>query len=77
MTDNTLYSTTDVAERAQISRDTLLRWLKSGKIEEPDRNRNGWRVFTEAELEAVLRYANKVIPSPRKRQRSLQLKSTK
>ncbi len=68
MTNKKLHSTTEVAERAGVSRDTLLRWLKAGKIPEPGRNRNGWRVFTEKEARAVEEYANRYTPSPRRRQ---------
>ncbi len=74
MNDRKRYSTNEAARAAGISRDTLLRWLAAGKIAEPDRNRNGWRAFTEAELKAVVRYANKITPAPRKRQTSLNLR---
>jgi len=64
------YSTTQVAAEAGISRDTLLRWLKGGKLPEPGRNRNGWRAFTKTEMNAVVRYAHKYTPSPRRHQLS-------
>lgn len=67
----TYYSTTEVAAEAGISRDTLLRWLKDGKLPEPGRDRNGWRAFTKPELTAVVRYAKKYTPSPAKAQRKL------
>ena len=54
--DNTL-STHQVAQMAQIHRDTLLRWLREGRIPEPNRNRNGWRTFTPDEAQAIVRYA--------------------
>lgn len=75
MPDNqkTYYSTTKVAAQAGISRDTLLRWLKSGKIPEPGRDRNKWRAFTKNEMNAVIRYAKKYTPSPTKAQRQLAL----
>lgn len=50
-------STADVARRAGIHRDTLLRWLREGRVPEPLRNRNGWRSFTEEEANAVERFA--------------------
>lgn len=65
------YTTTEVAEQAGISRDTLLRWLKAGKVSDPDRDRNGWRIFTEANLKEILRYKNRVVPSPKKSQGKL------
>jgi len=48
-----LYSTARVAERAGVHRDTLLRWLRAGKVPEPKRDARGWRVFTEAEATAI------------------------
>jgi len=63
MADKT-YTTLEVAERAGVSRDTLRRWLKSGKVPEPDRDRNGWRIFSEEDLKEVLRYKNRIIPGP-------------
>lgn len=71
MKEKKLYSTTEVAALANVSRDTILRWLKDGKIPEPNRNRNRWRIFSEEDLKAVLRYANKVIPGPKRVQRDL------
>ncbi|MBP6874594.1 MAG: MerR family DNA-binding transcriptional regulator [Candidatus Eisenbacteria bacterium] len=64
------YSTAEVAERAGVSRDTILRWLKDGKVPEPGRDRNGWRVFGEEELSAVLRHARKTTPAPGREDRS-------
>lgn len=43
---------------AGVHKDTLLRWLRDGRIDEPNRNRNGWRVFSNEEAEKVLEYAN-------------------
>lgn len=56
--ENTLYSTAKVAKRARVHKDTLLRWLRQGAISEPIRDRRGWRVFSEDEARAVVRYAS-------------------
>jgi DNA-binding transcriptional MerR regulator len=77
MNTKKLYTTSDVAAEAGISRDTLLRWLKDGKIPEPGRDRNGWRAFTKAEMERVVRFAKKYTPSPHKAQRELFNRRTK
>jgi len=69
--EKTYYSTAQVAVLAGVSRDTLLRWLKEGKIAEPGRDRNRWRAFTEQEKNAVLRYAQKYTPSPGRQQTRL------
>ncbi|MBI3329745.1 MAG: MerR family DNA-binding transcriptional regulator [Nitrospinae bacterium] len=52
-----MLTTHEVAEMAQVHRDTLLRWLREGRIPEPARDRNGWRVFTPAQAKIVVRYA--------------------
>ncbi len=50
-------TTHQVAEMAQVHRDTLLRWLREGRIPEPARDRNGWRMFTPDEAQSIARYA--------------------
>lgn len=49
------YSTAQVAAKAGVHRDTLLRWLREGKVPEPQRDANNWRVFTETEATAIAR----------------------
>ena len=71
MSKKELYRTKEVADRAGISKETLLRWLKEGKLREPDRDRNGWRAFSEKDVKAIVKFATKVIPSPHGRQRDL------
>ncbi len=56
--NSVIYSTHQVAEMAGVHRDTLLRWLREGRVEEPSRDRNRWRAFTADEAAAVVRYAN-------------------
>ena len=51
------FTTHEVAQMAQIHRDTLLRWLREGRIPEPGRNRHGWRVFTPEKAQNIVRYA--------------------
>jgi len=50
-------STAEVAAKAGVHRDTLLRWLRHGRIPEPARDGRGWRVFTRHEAEAVAAHA--------------------
>lgn len=47
------YTTEEAAEVLSISKSTILRWLKKGRIDEVRRDRNGWRVFTAADIEAI------------------------
>jgi len=42
---------------AGVHRDTLLRWLRDGRVPEPARDRNDWRVFTRDEAESIVQYA--------------------
>jgi len=54
--------TAEAAKRAGISKATLLRWLKEGKVPEVARDVRGWRVFTGREVERIRKYANKITP---------------
>lgn len=54
------YQTRDVSRIAGVHRDTLLRWLREGKIPEPKRNRNNWRIFSPSDLDNVIEFANQV-----------------
>jgi len=47
------YTTSEVCEEAGISRPTLFRWLRQGMLEQMRKNRRGWRVFTEDELNKI------------------------
>lgn len=53
-------STAEVAERAGIHKDTLLRWLRRGLVPEPRRDRHGWRYFSLAEADAVIALAQRI-----------------
>lgn len=52
------YSTAEVAGRVGVHRDTLLRWLREGRLQEPSRDRNGWRSFSTAELQNIERFVH-------------------
>ena len=51
------FSTANVAEKAGVHRDTLLRWLRKGTVPEPKRDRHGWRVFSASEADAIVAFA--------------------
>jgi site-specific DNA-methyltransferase (cytosine-N4-specific) len=63
-------TTAEVAEMAGIHRDTLLRWLRSGVLPEPGRDRHGWRTFTREQALAVVAHSKgeaastELIPTP-------------
>ena len=48
-------STSQAAARLGVARNTLLRWLREGRIPEGRRDRNGWRVFSSDEVEELAR----------------------
>lgn len=50
-------STFAVANLVGVHKDTLLRWLRAGQIPEPKRDRRGWRVFSQVEANAIVRFA--------------------
>jgi len=50
-------STHEVAARAGVHKLTLIRWMKQGVVAEPRRDWRGWRVFDEAQAEAIEAFA--------------------
>lgn len=53
MSEGQTYSTEEAAEKLGISKSTILRWFKQGRIDEVRRDRNGWRVFTTSDLKEI------------------------
>lgn len=52
------YSAQETAAAAGISKPTLLRWIKTKRVEDSEkRDRNGWRLFAEPEVQAIRRLA--------------------
>jgi predicted site-specific integrase-resolvase len=59
------YRTAEVCELAGISRTTLFRWLKSDLLGSAiARDRRGWRLFNEAEVDFLKAEANRVDSTP-------------
>jgi DNA-binding transcriptional MerR regulator len=55
------YRTAEVCRKVGISRTTLFRWLTEGIFSEPEnRDRRGWRLFTEEEVDRMETEANRV-----------------
>ena len=54
------YSLADAARQLGIAPITLKRWLLTGKVAEVGRDRNGWRVFTEADIERIRIFADRL-----------------
>jgi DNA modification methylase len=57
-------STAEVARRAGVHRDTLLRWLRRGLVREPGRDRHGWRAFSEEQVRAIVAFAKSSTEAP-------------
>jgi DNA-binding transcriptional MerR regulator len=49
----TYYRTAEVCAKAGISRATLFRWLKAGILQKTYRDRRGWRMYTEDDLDTM------------------------
>jgi DNA-binding transcriptional MerR regulator len=49
----TYYRTAEMCAKAGISRATLFRWLKAGVLKKTYRDRRGWRMFTENDLNTM------------------------
>lgn len=56
----TYYRTAEACARARVSRATLFRWLKAGILATSRRDRRGWRLFTEEDMNAILAESNRV-----------------
>jgi predicted site-specific integrase-resolvase len=55
------------AAAAGISKPTLMRWIRDGKVDDAgQRDRNGWRIFTPAEVERIR--ARAALTKPAKKQ---------
>jgi excisionase family DNA binding protein len=53
----TFYTASEVAKMAGVHRLTLLRWIREGKLAEVDRDRNGWRLFSDKIAHQVTEFA--------------------
>jgi excisionase family DNA binding protein len=51
------YSTVEAARELGVSRETLLRWFRQGKVADVKRDRKGWRVFRQDDIERIRREA--------------------
>jgi len=60
----TYYRTAEVCRTVGISRTTFFRWLKEGILSEAgQRDRRGWRLFSEDELDRCEAEANRIVES--------------
>ena len=52
----------EVARDVGISPITLRRWLLSGKVPEVPRDRNGWRIFSNKDVQKIRAFATRKTP---------------
>lgn len=57
------YSTAEICDAAEISRQTLWRWRQEGLVPAGNRFRDGQLLFTTGEYQEILAYANRVEPT--------------
>jgi len=56
----TYYRTSESCKKTGISRATLFRWLKAGILEKSYKDRRGWRIFTEEDLNKIRAEAKRI-----------------
>jgi predicted site-specific integrase-resolvase len=55
------YMITEACEKAGTNRNTLLRWIRDGRFSDvKTRDRNGWRLFGENDVERLKCEVNKL-----------------
>ena len=54
------YRTSEACKKTGISRATLFRWLKAGILEKYHKDRRGWRMFKEEDLDKIRAEARKI-----------------
>ena len=58
--DKQFYQTAEACQFAGISKNTYLRWVREGTISDVlHRDRRGWRIFTDEDLQNLKTEANK------------------
>ena len=55
------YNTSEACQKTGVSRATLFRWLKGGILQRYYRDRRGWRLFAEEDLEVIRAEAQKIM----------------
>ena len=59
-----IYRTKEVLRIVGISRATLYNWFRDKKVRDVSRDRNDFRIFTDADIARILAYKN-LIREPR------------
>jgi hypothetical protein len=65
MQEKKYYKTQEALKRIGISRATFFRWLKDGVVQDVAyKDRRGWRLFTEEDIDRLQKEANKITHNP-------------
>ena len=54
------YRTSELCKNIGISRSTLFRWLRQDMLDQSYRDRRGWRLFTEDDVNKIRREPTRV-----------------
>ena len=57
-----LLRTREAAQLVGVSKNTLLRWFREGRVRDVSRDRNGWRIFREDDVTRIKGYADRTFP---------------
>ncbi len=61
VTSETYFRTAEACRSACISKNTFFRWVKDGVLPDvKNRDRRGWRLFTEEDVERLKAEANRI-----------------
>lgn len=54
------YTTREACREVAVSRATIFRWLRKGVLKQLRKDRRGWRLFTEDDLDILRAEAEKI-----------------
>ncbi len=54
--------TREAADLIGVSKNTLLRWFREGRVDDVGRDRNGWRIFDPHDVDRIKSYADRTFP---------------
>jgi len=52
---------TDVADRIGVTPKTIVRWEKSGKVQQPKRDWRGWRIYDKQDFKKLKDFKETII----------------
>ncbi len=51
--DESTYSSSDICTKFDVTKNTLFKWEKEGKIKKVNKDWRGWRLYTEQNVDEV------------------------